>query len=289
VNWEEQDPRGWAIQTWMTVLEVLVRKLGEKVNTSVEIGPYWLDTGFNSASASLGVRIRANDPLLWVASDCWEAALCITGGSEGIYADVIAFPFLEESVVTRRGRMAAMAVQDDVDEFWLQYADGTWNERGWRYPDGAGEWNHVCVPGTAFFRSLNLVMEKSSFQINEEIMAYVELCDIQELDMISEWRIHKLCRNSLEIVSPPSKSRLSKLENSIRLPYGSQKQPFALPISELQIPGGWIKGIYEIDFRLTRTVVPTSVESHLSEMVVFEIVLQGLMVKVYINTGVYEA
>ena len=126
------DPRGRSEAEWLDVMEFALTRLTELAGPAIEVGEYWLDVGATSASASLGARIRASGPLLWTTSDCWEAAFCISGGIEGAHVDVFAFPFLKGSTINRAGRIEDLADDKNVDEFWLHYADGRWEERGWR-------------------------------------------------------------------------------------------------------------------------------------------------------------
>lgn len=168
------DPRGRTEGEWLEVFEHLLTSLSATTRAKIEVGAYWLDVGSTAASASLGARIRADGPLLWTSSDCWEAAFCITGGREGAYVDVMAFPFLRGSVVTRDGRMTDLDGDHEVEELWLHYADGRWEDRGWHYPEGAGEWDYVREPGHLSFRALRCRSAKGSFAIWEPLLILVD-------------------------------------------------------------------------------------------------------------------
>lgn len=55
------------------------------------------------------------------------------------------------SRASNAGRPAELGPEHEVDEYWLNLADGAWQDHGWHYPDGPGEWRGVRGPGDAFF------------------------------------------------------------------------------------------------------------------------------------------
>jgi hypothetical protein len=266
------DPRGWGESEWLDVLELLLARLRVATRAEIELGEYWMYLGPESASAALGARIRADGPLLWTDSDCWEAAFCVTGGSEGAYADVMAFPFRSGSVVTRGGRSADLPGEHDVDEFWLHHAGEQWEDRGFRYPDGPGEWDHVRAPGSAFFRSLRCTA-RPTFRASEPLVVTVDHRDQDEpsLGDDASFSIHRLFRDGQEIMAAPPALPLSRPGSSRRLPSGAASLPAAFDLQGLAIPGGWVPGRYRLEVRLDEAQTPTSRDSHISEPVELEV------------------
>lgn len=268
------DPRGRTEEQWLDVFEHLLASLSVATRAKIEVGAYWLDVGSTAASASLGARIRADGPLLWTSSDCWEAAFCITGGSEGAYVDVMAFPFLRGSVVTRDGRMDDLEGDREVEEFWLHYADRNWNDRGWHYPEGAGEWDYVRRPGEAFFRGVCCTSVKGSFATLEPLIISVDrgYGSDPSLGDHASLSIHRLLRNGQDIVEAPSTATLPRPGSSRRLPFGSTKLPAAFRLDSAPIPGGWGPGEYQLEVRLNYARGSTSCDSDISDATKFEVV-----------------
>lgn len=267
------DPRGRTEAEWLDVFEYLLGLLRDATRAEIEVGAYWLDVEANAAAAALGARIRADGPLLWTDSDCWEAAFCITGGREGSYADVMAFPFLRGSVITRDGRLDDLRGAHEVEELWLHYTDRKWVDQGWRYPDGAGEWDHVRRPGDAFFRAISCTGVKDRFTVLEPLMISVDCVHGQEptLGDRASLSIHRLLRDGREIVAPSSAVPLPRPGSSHRLPFGSTKLPASFRLDSLPIPGGWAPGKYRLEVRLDHSRSPASRDSDISEAGEFEV------------------
>lgn len=267
------DPRGRTEEDWLEVFEHLLTSLSAATRAKIEVGAYWLDVDSTAAgSASLGARIRADGPLLWINSDCWEAAFCITGGSTGAYVDVMAFPFLRGSVVTRDGRMADLDGSHEVEDFWLHYADGRWEDRGWHYPEGAGEWDYVRRPGDAFFRGIRC-SAKDSFAILEPLMISVDRAYQSDptLGDRASLSIHRLLRNGRENVEAPSGGLLPRPGSPQRFPFGSAELPASFRLDAVPIAGGWTPGRYDLEVRLNYARYPGSCDSDISGAIQFEV------------------
>lgn len=268
-----RDPRGWTEEEWLDVFELLLARLRAATNAEIEVGEYWLLLGMGSATASLCARIRADGPLLSTASDCWEAAFCITGGSDGTYADVMAFPFCRGSVVTRSGRMQDLGGDHHVDEFWLQYAGGRWMDRGWRYPACADEWSHVLTPGEAFFRSLRCTVARPALPEFAPVVITVDHGEPEgpSLGGAAAFSIHRLVRNQQEIVSAPATAPLARPGNSRRRASDIATRPASFRLDSLAIPGGWAPGHYQLEIRLDHAPTSAIRDSHISAPVDFEV------------------
>ncbi|MEZ4295449.1 MAG: hypothetical protein R3B70_10780 [Polyangiaceae bacterium] len=273
-----RDPRGRSHEEWLDVLESLVGKLSEFSGAPIEVGPYWLDFGGPAVSAALGARVRAQRPFPGVASDSWEAALCITGGDGRAHVDVMAFPFLEGSVVTGRGRLADLPDGAEVEELWVSYGQGTWQLRGFRSPDGAGEWDHVRGPGAAFFRRLLCRTTKSAFRPGEGILVRLDHPDFAELaemesrgaGMVS---IHKLWRDRQEIVRPPAAAPLPRAMSSGTGLFVETTPGALADLRELALAGGWGQGWYAVELRVDYSRGAGSSDSDISGPFEFEIAL----------------
>ena len=151
------DPRGRSEAEWLAIIDELLLSLEAFCETSVELGPYWMDIGDRGyASAALGTRLRARGPLRDIPCDSWEAALCLTGSGDETYIDALVFPFVDGSTLTPRGRFADLPDDDvtDIDVYWLHLEPGGWEDRGWSPPHGHGEWREVQEPGDACFTSV---------------------------------------------------------------------------------------------------------------------------------------
>jgi hypothetical protein len=266
------DPTGRTEEEWLDVFEFLLARLSATTGAKIEVGAYWLEVG--AGAAALGARIRADGPLLWTASDSWEAAFCVTGDSEGAYADVMAFPFLCGSVVTRDGRMDDLNGEREVEEFWIHYADRKWEDHGWRSPDGAGEWDFIRRPGDAFFRGIRCTSVKDRFAVLEPIMISVGggSGDGGSLGDHASLAIHRLLRNGQEIVATPSTVPLPRSGVSRRLPLGSTRLPTAFRLDSVSIPGGWVPGEYRVEIRVGYARNSTSCDSDISDAAKFEVV-----------------
>lgn len=267
------DPRGRPEEEWLDVLEFGLMRLKDLTGSPIEVGEYWIDVGAGSASASLGARIRADGPLLSTASDCWEAAFCVTGGADGAYADVMAFPFLRGSVVNRAGRLEELSDNECVDEFWLHYVEGGWEERGWRYPDGAGEWDYIRRPGDAFFRSLRCSTSKAAFVVSEPLLMTLDAQNGNEPWVGDDaWiSIHRLRRDQQRILDAPCLRPLPRPRSAHRAPFESPSLPGTFHPDILAIPGGWAPGHYRFEVRLHHARSPTSRDSYISDAVEFEV------------------
>lgn len=268
------DPRGRTEEVWLDVFEHLLASLSAMTRAKIEIGAYWLDVGSTGASASLGARIRADGPLLWTGSDCWEAAFCITGGGDGAHVDVIAFPFLRGSVLTRHGRIQDLEGDHEVEEFWLHFAKGRWEDRGWHSPEGAGEWDHVRRPGGAFFRGVSCSTARARFTTSEPLIISVARSDDGDTSLgdHASLSIHRLLRDGREILEAPSMAPVPRPGSSLRRPLGATMLPAAFRLDSVPVPGGWGPGQYQLEARLNYARGPTSCDSDISEATQFEVV-----------------
>lgn len=268
------DPRSRSEEEWLDVFEHLLGSLCSVTCAEIEVGAYWLDSMSALASASLGARIRAEGPLLWTNSDYWEAAFCITGNAAGSYIDVFAFPFLRGCVINRDGPLDDIARDDEVEEFWLQFANGTWIERGWNYPEGTGEWDYVRRPGTAFFRAIRCQGTKERFCRSEPLLVTVDRAEDRRnsLGGRASLSIHRLLRDDIEIVMPPSAVSIPRPGSQQRPHLGSTMLPATFPVDSISIPGGWIPARYQLEVRLHWNSAPTSCDSDISNPIRFEVI-----------------
>lgn len=268
------DPRGRSEEEWLDVFEYLLGSLGSATCARIEVGAYWLDSMSTLASASLGARIRADGPLLGINSDCWEAAFCITGNGAGSYIDVFAFPFLRGCVINRDGPLEGVAQDDEVEEFWLQYADRRWNQRGWRSPEGTGEWDYVRRPGAAFFRDIRCQSTKARFRSSEPRLISLDRAGDRRrsLGARASLSIHRLLRQDREIVTPPSTVAIPRPGTRSRPHLGSTMLPATFPVDSISIPGGWTPGEYQLEVRLHWESAPSSCDSDISDPIRFEVV-----------------
>lgn len=268
-----RDPRGRSEEEWLDVLELLLSRLEGMTGSKIEVGAYWMDVRATSASAALGARIRADGPLLGTASDCWEAALCITGDQEGAYVDAMAFPFLRGSVVNRDGRLVDLPGNSEVDELWLHHEEGRWEDKGFRYPDGPGEWDHIRAPGDAFFRNLFCSAVRPEVAAGEPVAVTVDHRAVVEvsLEVEAAVSIHRLWRDGREIVEAPPATPLPRPGSERRLAVELGDLPGEVRLDALSIPGGWAPGRYRIELRLHHAPRPTSRDADISEPVEIKI------------------
>ncbi|QDU43555.1 hypothetical protein Mal52_20310 [Symmachiella dynata] len=169
------DPRGQTESQWLDVLDYLAARFEAATSSKLHVGRYWCDDAPGDQSASITARIRSRSPLPGVESDYWEAALCYTGRKKGGYANIYAFPFLRESPVTRRGRLADGLPNDEVDEFRLwQFDDNEFADRGWCYPDGNGEWSWIHKPGDEYRQNLDVQTAADCYEFESPIIVRVK-------------------------------------------------------------------------------------------------------------------
>jgi hypothetical protein len=167
-------PRGKTEDQWLEIAEHLTAKLSLLTASTVWIGPYWGSVG--GGRVSFGCRLRSRQPLPGVESDAWEAALCVTGDEEATWSDVYAFPFLGGSAVDTRGRISDRGPEAEIDQLrWFQFADGDWRDRGWTYPDGAGEWSWVKRPGDVYVETIECESSAAPYGRDEELRVQVRV------------------------------------------------------------------------------------------------------------------
>lgn len=271
------DPRGRSEAEWLDVLEMLLRRLEETLGSRVEVGFYWFEHGprwRDFGCAGLVAKIRAEGALLATGGDGWEATLCMTGDESGCGVDVMAFPFLEGSLLTRRGRLADLVERWEVEEFWVTFTERGWDVRGWKPGEGPGEWDCIRAPGDMFRCVLRGRTSEASPQLGAPPLIRIEHArgDDVPLGGSAGFSLHRLRRDGQEIVSPqhPSSSDLDG-RRDLRISATSETLPTTFALGPLRIPGGWIPGRYRAEVRLTYTSKPGVHESDVSTPFEFEV------------------
>jgi hypothetical protein len=243
------DPRGRSEEEWHEVLNWLLVTLSGHTGSRVELGPYWMDVkATNAASASMGARVRAQGALLNIPSDSWEGALCLTGGAEGAYVDLIGFPFLGGSTLTPEGRLAELGDDPDVDEYWFHMSGGTWQTKGW-HSEGYDEWSSIRAPGDACFVGVSCELESTLPQASPIICRATAGKDDQGRIAEVSVSVNLLRRDGATLISPPPASVIPRNGQPERRPAQLTSGGAEIDLRDLRIPGGWIRGTYEMELR----------------------------------------
>ncbi len=141
------DPRGRTEDEWLDTLDAAVARLASATRARLEVGGYRVIDG--PKRASFTVRVRSREPLPEVESDNFEAVISLDGNGHRVAVDADVFPFLDGSVVTRRGRLADLGIE--LDELVSMKLEGeAFTSRGWVRVDNPGEWSWVMQPGDEF-------------------------------------------------------------------------------------------------------------------------------------------
>lgn len=250
------DPRGRSEAEWLDVLDMLVRRLEEALETRIEVGFHWFEHGprwRDSGCACLVAKIRAVGPLSYIGCDVWEASLCMTGDEDGCGVDVMAFPFSRGSLLTREGRLADLVQDSEVEEFWVTFRESGWEVLDWKPGEGPGEWNGIRAPGDVFRLLLGArVIEDSEPGRPPLIVIEHVRGDETQLGESAWFSLHRLSRDGHEIVSPerPSSRDLDARDDR-RTSANFRTLPASLALDQLPIPQGWTPGRYRAEVRLT--------------------------------------
>lgn len=246
---------------WLAALKFLVDRLAAATGGSVDIGRYWIDEDHQSVSIS--VRVRAKQPFPGVASDYWEGVIALTGEDSFVWSDAYIFPFLENSVVTSRGRLADAAATAETDEFrHLQFETDQWRQRGWSSPDGPGEWAWVVNPGDEFSCDLDCRFEKPVFAPGEPLLVKASFEKLRarmtadqgkkqagpvRLSLIHVNRGHQAANLAPWGKYPPpaNGARVVRFER----PASVFQNPVTVDLRSWKIRGGWTPGKYHLSIR----------------------------------------
>ncbi|PRQ06434.1 hypothetical protein [Enhygromyxa salina] len=138
------DPRGRDDYVWRKTLRRCLGWFEASVGTRVEVGAYWWEGPCSHASAGLGVRLRWGRCRALPEAECWEGVLVVGGNPDSPGSSVTGFPFAGDRLVR--------ADEEVVYSFGLepQGEGGRYQERGWRFWDGPGEWAGVERVGDLF-------------------------------------------------------------------------------------------------------------------------------------------
>jgi len=243
---------------WLDTFEFLRSCLSDALSTEVHLGCYWINDFPGYASAGGCARVRGRDSVPGIESDNWEGVLCWSGnrGERG-YSSALIFPFLNGSAVMRRGRIADLGSDAEVDEFIsYRFCDGKFIDSGWGFADGPGEWAHVTVPGTVYFQRLKAIPPSAAITADSPITVSLQ---IPQLSFVRTNPGHKSpSRISLVHVNRNREST-NLVPWTSRPPQSGSKDvqslaecSFPLPdivrvrLDSFRIRGGWTPGKYHI-------------------------------------------
>lgn len=251
-----RDPRGRSESEWLDTLDFLVNSLSTATSCHLHLGTYWCTDNAGAPTASIIGRVRSRHRLPGVKSDYWEAAICYTGGSDRTYADAYLFPYLEDRPVTRNGRLAPDAELDEL-RHW-KFSDGEFNDRGWTFPDGPGEWGWIERPGDEYQQTLAVTLARSNFGYGEPILATIRnvVVPTAHRDLLgSTGRISLIHanRNKENTNLYPWGTRPSRPTCRYAIPIQQalvQDSSILVDLTRFRIRGGWTPGNYHVALRV---------------------------------------
>jgi len=256
------DPRGRTETEWLNSLDFLVDRLSEATSSHLELGRYWISDFLGHASAGMSARVRSKQPLKGVESDYWECAICLSGQDGNAWADAYIIPYLQSSRVTSLGRMADRSIQYEEQFWWFNFANGNFENKGWSYPDGPGEWSWVERPGDEYQQYVECDLHKTTFNLGDPVNLNVTASTIADAKKHRQRPRSSLPRISLIHVNrdrehtnlapwtarpPRHNSQDAVTIDDLKV---AGRDSIKLNLSAFRIRGGWTPGKYHVSLRL---------------------------------------
>jgi len=252
-------PGGRSEAAWLDTFEYLRSCLSDALSTEVHFGCYWIDDFPGHASAGGCARVRGQNRVPEIESDNWEGVLGWSGNrGECGHSSALIFPFLKESAVMRRGRIADLASDDEVDEFVVyRFHEGKFIDSGWSFAEGPGEWAHVTVPGTVYFQRLRAILHSQVIAENSPIMVDLHIPQFYSArantspPRISLVHVNRN-REHTNLVPQTSRPPRPGSRDVQSLADCSSPSPdiVRVRLDSFRIRGGWTPGKYHISVRI---------------------------------------
>lgn len=247
---------------WLTILEFLKIRIGEALSTTFDVGCYSYEDFPGYASAGMAARIRSRKGLPDIESDYMEGIILFGGNRGGNgHANVSIFPFLNSSVLTRRGRICDFGPNEELDELvWYTFKEGQFKSMGWTYEDGPGEWAGVTRPGDIYIKPLEYTLV--STETPQDSPIFIDL-KIPELPLVcARFSKNSIPRISLlhvnrnreqtnlvpwNVAIPKSNSRHVQYIANCSMP---SNRILRVMLNTFNIRGGWVPGKYHLSLRI---------------------------------------
>lgn len=241
----------------LDLLEDWIRKLAGSTGCRLQLGEHWYSLPARGRDGSITARVRSFDPLPNARSDYWEASIGGSFDERDFWSDCVVFPFLKGV-----RQIASGDLPDDVDSEsfrWLRLVGEGFDDCGWSYAEGPGEWSWVRHPGDEYRCSVGL-RTKAAYRAGKPLEVLLSLggrrhgylADPSEAACISLLFVQRgRARENLSPWSERPPRRDSRFAVSIA-PACRDGKPFRFDLAALPIRGGWIPGRYRIAVRLQR-------------------------------------
>lgn len=254
---------------WLSAFEFLRATLSDSLATHAHLGCYCIDDFPGYANAGGGARIRAGTPVPGIESDSWEGVLCWSGDrGASAHASALIFPFLGGSVVQPEGRIADLGPNAEVERLLLyRFQNGSFVASGWHWGHGPGEWAHVTVPGTIYYRDFAVGLPDETIESGAPINVDLTIPELPTVRLTpdSKARISLIHVNRNRegtnlapwTANPPTDSRHAQSLSAASFP---QSDLLRIRLDRFNIRGGWVPGKYHLSLRIQNFHKPTETD-----------------------------
>ncbi|MDB4778356.1 hypothetical protein OAG68_02755, partial [bacterium] len=165
---------------------------------------------------------------------------------------------------------ADRSAKDEEEFWWFSLVDGHFENNGWSYPDGPGEWSWVERPGDEYQQTIKCELEISL--LNEGSPIYVNVMapaisdsekhrqrartSVPRISLIHANRNREHANLSPWTARPPRPNcQDTRTLDDVRV---FDRDTIRMDLSKLRIRGGWIPGKYHVSLRLQNFHKPDS-------------------------------